>query len=305
MPMELLHISFPTPDGLVLHGLHYQPAQSKRVLIYLHGNGHSSIFTKSFLLLILAELLEEIECGLIAFNNRGAQALQKIKRTNGEDVIIGSALETIDQAPLDIEGAITYALKQGYEEIFLYGHSSGANKVVVASAQEKLSEIKGVILSGAGDDTGIWYKALGEEKFHEAIATAQARIEEGRGAELISPHVSHDILSFQALKDVLDPDGQYNCFPLSEASGAIKISHKPLFLALKTLTLPTLVIYGADDPYCVIPPKEAAQIIAKNHGDPDNVSSAVIEGADHSFSGREKKLSQAIQHWVKEQITLP
>lgn len=299
--MDLLHISFPTPDGLILHGLQYRAEGSKRVLIYLHGNGHSSIFTKSVLLLELAEKFTESGCDLLAFNNRGAQAIQKITRVEGDDVIVGSALETIELASLDIAGAIAYAQKCGYTEIFLYGHSSGANKILVANERNPLDGVAGVILAGGGDDTGIWYQALGKEKFHEALETARARVGEGRGAELISPHIRFDILSFQSLADVLDPDGDYNCFPFKEASKEISLSSTPLFHALKALTLPTLVVYGSNDKYCVIPAPEAAEMVKMNHGNPDAVSIAIIPDADHSFSKQEVALAEVLSNWLKQQ----
>lgn len=293
------HLNFPTADEITLAGLHAKPTQPNgQVVIFLHGNGSSSVFNKPTVSNPLAAALNEQGIGFLTFNNRGAGYIQKFRQENGEDVFLGSAMETIDQAPLDIQAAMQKATDLGYNKIYIYGHSSGANKVAVLSLLQGLEQVAGIILSAAGDDTGLWYQHLGKEGFWDTLEFARQRISEGRGAELASTEVSHSMISYQALEDVLDPDGLYNCFPFLEASGQAQLSNQPLFRAISTISVPTLVLYGSLDTFCVVPPNRAAEIIKQQHGDPTQVEIEIIDEADHSYSGREAELARVVTQWV-------
>ena len=60
--------------------------------------------------------------------------------------IIGGCYEKFTDSILDIEGAISYVKKIGYDEIILEGHSYGCNKVAYYCSKNKDEAIKEIVL---------------------------------------------------------------------------------------------------------------------------------------------------------------
>ena len=70
-------VDFKTSDGLTLPGLLYEAKGSKKVVIYLHGNGSSSIFYDEKKYRDLPEASTEKGISILKFNNRGANIIKK------------------------------------------------------------------------------------------------------------------------------------------------------------------------------------------------------------------------------------
>ena len=104
-------IELSTQDGLVLPGLLYAAPRSKRVAIYLHGNGSSSVFYKQSKLGPMAEALNKQGISLLCFNNRGAELMKRLvvqRKRQTEKKLFGMAYEKIKDCVHDIDGAITF-----------------------------------------------------------------------------------------------------------------------------------------------------------------------------------------------------
>mgnify|MGYP001604750315 CR=1 FL=1 len=125
-------VQFESTDKLLLPGMLFEPdSKTKKVAINLHGNGSSSVFynferTDSF-----AKELNKQNISFFTFNNRGAHYIKKLKINNEEkeEIKIGTAFELIKDCIKDIDGAIELLKSLGYEEFYLIGHSTGANKI--------------------------------------------------------------------------------------------------------------------------------------------------------------------------------
>ncbi|MEK7178876.1 MAG: hypothetical protein AAB727_01310, partial [Patescibacteria group bacterium] len=65
-------IEFNTKDGLTLPGLLYGGKKDKAAVIYLHGNGSSSVFYAETKNHPLASALAKKNISILYFNNRGA-----------------------------------------------------------------------------------------------------------------------------------------------------------------------------------------------------------------------------------------
>jgi predicted alpha/beta hydrolase len=146
----LTHVRFLAIDGHKLAGLLYWPTtKTKKVAIYLHGNGYGSIFESVEKMDIFASALNKNDIAFFPFNNRGSNMVRKLKRdVNGieEETKGGTAYELIKDCVKDIDGAIEYLKTHGFEEFYLIGESTGANKICVYNYYKKAFDISKAVL---------------------------------------------------------------------------------------------------------------------------------------------------------------
>lgn len=292
-------VEFETEDGLSLPGLLYRPRGSKRALINLHGNGSSSVFYDEFENRILASALAKKGISLLAFNNRGAHIIKKInvkKNDKVERKRFGMAYEKIKDCILDIDAAIKYLEKQGFNEFSLIGFSTGANKICIYHYYKPKNKVSNYILVGGGDDTGIYYNQLGKAKFYDLLNKSKEKIKKRQGRELMtdSKLFPEDIFSYIGFWDIANPDGDYNCFPFFEAINKVKLSKKSLFRHFESITKPTLVIYGELDEYAWGDVPKIVDILKKHKPE---LTYEIIKGADHGCSGKEQELASVVARW--------
>ncbi len=300
MQTSLIH--FQTSDTLRLPGLFYEPQKkSNKVALYLHGNGTSSIFY-STLTPVLGKQLTDAGIAYFPFNNRGAHLIKSFKiEENGvkKRVLYGTAYERIKECILDIDGAITALSKHGYTEFYLIGESTGANKIVVYHYYNRQNPVAKYVLLSGGDDTGLYYNELGDKEFYKALHLSKAKIDEGNGVALVPAAFSPFPYSYQALYDVINPDGDYNIFPYNEYFNKLQLSKKKLYREYSTIDKPSLVIYGEHDEYCYGDVPRCIEALKQHTSHPEMFTYEMIEGADHGFSGMEVILSQTIVKWLK------
>src|SRR3989338_5654713 len=78
--------SFLTTDNLKLPGLLYEPImKTDSVMIYLHGNGSSSIFYDYEEMEAYGKVLTNNNSAFFPFNNRGAHWIKKLNRIVGAE----------------------------------------------------------------------------------------------------------------------------------------------------------------------------------------------------------------------------
>lgn len=292
-------VDFKTSDGLTLPGLLYEADGSKKVVIYLHGNGSSSVFYDEKEYRDLPEALSKKGISILKFNNRGANIIKKFtieKNGNEERVPFGMAYEKIKDCVFDIDGAVKFLQKLGYEEFYLAGASTGANKICVYDHYKPKNIFKKYVLICGGDDTGIYYNLLGDKKFFKILNKAKEKIEKNEGLE-IAPEVLPigEVFSYQGFYDIANPDGDYNCFPFSEAFGKAKISTKPLFRYFEGIKKPSIIIYGEKDEYSW---GDIIKVVTALKKYQPNFEYEVINGADHRFTGKQKDLAKTIIDWL-------
>jgi pimeloyl-ACP methyl ester carboxylesterase len=305
----LRHVNFKTSDDLKLPGLLYEPdKKTKKVAIYLHGNGGSSIFYKSDENKIIAEKLNKKDISYFPFNNRGAGFIQKFRNiVDGKKVRrnYGMTYELIKDCVIDIDAAIEFLKTKGYRTFYLIGSSTGANKVVVYDKYKKNNDISKYILLAGGDDTGIYFEMMGKNKFEKALKISQEKINQGKGMQLAPKTlVGEMIISYQSLYDTINPEGDYNIFPYffsTDRSRPVPTSNihiqKELFREFKQINKPTLVIYGENDEYC-FGAQQAVDILRIEAQGKNNFTFKIIPEADHGFTDKEKELAQIIAEWL-------
>lgn len=296
-------VEFQTKDKFFLPGLLYRPSRkTKKVLITLHGNGSSSVFY-GLDSNIFAKKLAENDIGYFPFNNRGAHYIKKINRINKEGekerVKYGMAYELIKECVIDIDGALDFLEKHGFAEFYLIGFSTGANKICVYNYYNPENKVSKYILAGGGDDTGIIYNAIGSKrKFLKYLKQAKAKIDKGKGRNIIPKYILDWLISYQSFYDEANPDGDYNTFPFYEYMKRLNLSTKKLFREYKLIKKPTLVIYGENDEYCYGDVGRIVNILKKEASSKKFFDFKIIKDADHGFSGKEEELATTISNWL-------
>lgn len=288
-------VQIKTQDGLTLPGLLYEAPKSKRAMIFLHGNGSTSVFYDDDQRLELAEALNKKGISFLMFNNRGSHYIKKL-RIDGEDKSkrYGMAYEKIKECIQDIDGAVSFLEKRGYKEFYLIGESTGANKICVYNYYKPRNKIAKYILVSGGDDTGICYSQLGKERFTRLLREAKEKISKRKGEELIIELLPDEIFSYQAFYDTCNPDDDYNVFPYLEVIKKIKLSKKPLFRHVKSINKPTLVIYGEKDEYALGGGAKSAEILKQYC---PKLLIKLIKGANHAFDNHRKEYAKVVEEF--------
>jgi pimeloyl-ACP methyl ester carboxylesterase len=300
--LELL--SFETTDRLTLPGLLYTPArQSKRVAIWLHGNGGSSVFYSSTRMNLLGEELTRKGIAFFTFNNRGAETEKSLNRKRGaekERILLGFSHEAIRDCVHDIDGALGMLRERGYETFYLMGHSTGANKICIYDHRKRKNPVSAYVLLGPGDDVGIYYDQLGPKRFAAVLARARSMVARGNGSKLAPRSISPLPISWYSLLDTIDPDGDYNVFPFLEVMRGIELSgEKRLFSEFRHLKRRTLVLFGSDDEFCFGDVPGCIRIVEAFAPASVSVETGVIEGTGHSFHGKERELGRRLGKWLE------
>lgn len=279
-------VRFAATDDYALSGLLYEPRRrTQRVIVWLHGTGGASIFDSRRTNLLAAEFTRR-GFAFFPFNNRGAHLM----RRNG-----GMAYERIRDCVPDIDGALRELRRRGYRDVTLVGHSTGANKIAVYDHRKPRNTVKRYVLLAGGDDTGLTREQLGDRRFRAALARARARKND---ESLVPPALSPLPMSWRSWYDMNNPDGDYNVFPFGEVIRRRRISRRPLFRYVRAIRKKTLVVYGEHDEYCYGDVSRCVSILADALGPKPNFELAIMEGADHGFSGREGEVAALIGDWI-------
>ena len=121
-------IFFKAQDGVILNGIMYKNTnKTAKIIISVHGMATNCIKKRDE---IIAQKANEINIDFLAFNNRGHDLVNYIKKESEEKPeLAGTAYEEIAESYEDIVGAINYAIEQGYKEIYIIGHSLGLSLI--------------------------------------------------------------------------------------------------------------------------------------------------------------------------------
>lgn len=286
-------LRFDATDGAPLAGLLFEPRRrTPRAVIFLHGTGGSSVF-ESRRTNALGAAFARRHFATFAFNNRGAHLVRRLGPELG-----GMAFEQIRDCVFDIDGAVRELWSRGYRDLTLVGHSTGANKVAVYDSVKRRNRVKRYVLLAGGDDTGLLYEQLGPRRFQAALMKARRMIRERRGGELVPRALSSLPMSWRSFYDMANPNGDYNVFPFLEVLRDVRLSRRPRFRHVRGIRKPSLFVYGENDQYLYGDVSACVAVLAEALGPRPNVEIAVIENADHGFSGQEEELAALIARWM-------
>ncbi len=303
--MTLEFVQLLSTDKLILPGLLYAPDKStKRAAIWLHGMGDNGMFYNPGRINALGQALTDRGITLLSFNNRGAHEKKLLSIDGSEEQYIGGThYELIRDCVHDIDGAVTYLKAKKYTELYLLGHSTGANKICVYDQKTTQTPFTKYVLAGPGDDVGGAYTALGDVKFNATLALAKDLAKSGNSHKVMSEDSGMYPFSAQSAYDIMNPNGDYNTFPFYEVATK-RLGSKALFEAYRKIRTPTLVVFGENDEYASTAGSVSDALIMLE----DNTHESIVDDcgfltiadADHGFHGAYDRFASSVADWLDE-----
>jgi len=283
-------IKIKTPKKYLLDALYFGPLKADRLFIFVHGLG-SNLFSK----IDLFESLVDKKTAVLAFNNRGYGAINRVSREDKRTTkgyinhTIGFSHETFSDCVDDLEGAVNFALKTKAKSIFLIGHSTGCQKTVYYLAKRQKSPAQGAILLAPMSDYASMFFNTKGTLYKKLITIASKMVLTKKGKELMPSHLWPAPVDAQRFLSLYDPSSEEEIF--SYAS-----SKKPIIL--QKVKKPLLVILAGEEEFKDRPIlKIAAWFKSTINSNKSEVK--IIPGASHGFNGFNKDIKKLINNWLK------
>ena len=258
----------PTPDSL--------PSAA----LLLHGVA-GNFYTSSTFDAVIPQL-QELGLTVLSVNTRGhdsvfGASLGNIRRR------FGAAYEIVDDCRHDIDAWINFLVSRGHERIVLIGHSLGAIKAIYAQAHDKSPQVAAVV---AASPPRLSYSAFmnapESSVFFESFSTADQLAKSGRGDDLFTSKFPFPLLiTANAYIDKYGPAERYNILKFAA-----------------DLPCPALFTYGSKEldqggiAFAGLP-EALMQLL-----NPERRKSAIVEGADHLYTGVGDALAAKITRWL-------
>lgn len=278
-----------TPQRFLLKALFLGDKKAKNIFIYLHGLGGSVFSQINFL-----ESLVDSRTAVLTFNNRGHDIISRTRRINAqkasgqESVTIGMAHEVFSDCVDDIDGAVSWAQKAGFKNIYLIGHSTGCQKSICYLSKRKKPAIKGAVLLAPISDYADTYTLTDKKIYNRALAYAKKMVEEGKKHELMPLIIWPEIIDAQRWLSLYTADSDEEIF--SYAS-----NRHPITL-LKNKK-PVLIVLAEKDEFSDRPMFEIANWF-KSVLSGREVQIKIIKDASHYFSDDFNSLRSLIKKWL-------
>lgn len=284
-------IKFEATDGILLDGiLNKCESDTDKILIQIHGMT-SNCFKKREK--IIANKVSSLNIDTLCFNNRGSEIIKYCQKKTGEKILQGTAYENIEDSYFDILGAIKYVVELGYKNVYLQGHSLGSTKIVyvynklLKENNPYLDYIKSIILLSLVDIPDM-LKTFTPKEFIELANNMEIanKLEELMPFECsIHPFSVRTYLKYIKYYENIDfarySDENYDY----EKINNIKI---PLFMR-----------WGNNKELIKQNAKDLVYIL-KNKLSNTLLDISYIDGANHSYNGKEDVLAQEIYDFLNK-----
>ncbi len=292
--MEL--INFMATDGVNLEGILYKASSniSEKIILSVHGMTSNCFKNRD---IEIAKKANEKGIDYFAFNNRGSEIVKYIeKETEGQPAkeLAGTAYEDVLEGYEDIVGAIIKLKKLGYKNIYLQGHSLGCTKIVYTYNElinndetEILENIKGVILLSLVD-IPMALKVYLRDNFKQYLDYAEKLERENKICEMM-PRESfiHPISVKSFLRYARDnKDIDFANYGKDNELEKLNNIQVPLFMR-----------WGNDNEMIIQQADELSTMV-NNIITNENKNIDYIDGANHSYTGKEKELAEQIVEFV-------
>lgn len=290
-------ISFITEDNVKLDGLLYEPGSlTKEVIIAVHGMS-SNCFKKRDDILS-AEMLNN-NIAYFCFNNRGhdlAVFLDKYIDGKKTKIISGTTYEDVLDSYYDVTGAIKAMLDNGYEKVHLQGHSLGSTKIVYTYNRlkkenriELLNKISSVILLSLVDVPSFQKIYLGD-KFSNVLEYAIKMENENRLNEIVPQDMFGSFMSCKTFLRLSKHNEDIDFARYGEDSYN--------FNELNKIDVPLFMRWGNIKEMIAQPIDELVKLL-KSRINNKKLNISYIDGADHSYDGKELILANEILSFIR------
>lgn len=280
-----------TSDNAELQGILYEPEKSKEI-IFIHVHGYAGNFYENHFLDYYSGFLTKNDIAFLSFNNRGHDYISDIpvhKESRIDFISGGSAYERVSWINNDIDAAVNYALKLGYKEIYLQGHSLGCNKVFKYIIDSRHDFIKQCVLLAPCDIVNYEIETDGREVYDKKVEIAKKLFNNGNGSSLISNSeygvYKWEMVSAETFLDFREENNIIDYFKYRKEGCKCE--------EFDSLSIPLTVIIGSEDEY--INGTDKAERFFKDNYTYDKLSVNIIKGAMHSFYGYEAEIMKILE----------
>ena len=287
---------FKATDGVDLKGVIYKTqSKTNRVLISIHGMATNCLKERDEK---IAEKANELNIDFFAFNNRGHDIVNCIKKENQEkQERAGTAYEEISESYNDIVGAINYVTSHGYEEIYIMGHSLGCTKTIytynklIEEKQEKtLERIKGIILLSLVD-IPLALQVYLKDDFPVMVTYAKNMKKEKMENQLMPEESFIHPTSVKTFLRYAIENKDIDFAKFSDKNYDYK--------EINNIKVPLFMRWGNDRELIIQKADELCKMVKEKIKN-DKLDIGYIEGANHSYTGKEEILANEIQNFLRE-----
>ncbi|MBR3281577.1 MAG: hypothetical protein IKI57_07095 [Clostridia bacterium] len=285
-------VKFYATDGITLDGyINKCENNTNKILIQTHGMTSNCFKYKAN-----AISNEVLKNGIdsLCYNNRGSEIAKFIKGKDGVVRLGGSAYEEISESYYDICGAIQFALDRGYTDIYLQGHSLGSTKTVYAynrllkENNELASHVKALILLSLVDLPMV-VKYYGKDY----LEYAKEKMEKGEGNSMIAPDAFPYPLSVKVFLRYATNNGDIDFAKFGNEEDDFEV--------LNSFKIPLFFRWGnVEEILSLDVEKQVDFIKRKIHN--DKLDASFIDGANHSYFGKEEQLAKEIAEFLNKNI---
>lgn len=286
---------FKATDGVELKGIKYKSKnKTQKILISIHGMATSFIKERDEK---IAEKLNELSIDFLAFNNRGHDLTNYIKKADKEkEELAGTSYEEISECYYDILGAINYVIQNGYNEIYLMGHSLGSTKIVYAynkflkENKDIVDKIKGIILLSLVD-IPLALKVYLQDNFPAMITYAKNMKKEGMENQLMPEKSFIHPISIKTFLRYAIENEDINFAKFSDNSYN--------FEELNNIKVPLFMRWGNNKELIVQNAEDLCNML-KNKIKNKDLDINYIDGANHNYKEKEDVLAEEIKSFFKK-----
>lgn len=286
-----------TKDGFEFDGIVREPTRrSGKALVWVHGltstfyNGHRRIRE-------LSALCEKNGIAFASFNNRGHDIVTPLhkrdrrRRKGYKRALGGAGIERFEDCVFDIDAVIAFLKRKGYRDIFLTGHSTGANKVLYYVFKTQNRNIRGLGLLAPLSDIAAEKKIMGKE-FEKTLAKVKEFARRSGRKKLVPQTITYQIISAERYLSLYSSGSREDVFPYYNTRAKFK--------ELRSIMKPILVVVGENDEHLDMSAEKLVKIFRKHAVSTNAFSGKIIKGASHNFTNKEAQLAKVIINWIKE-----
>ena len=292
--MEVIY--FLATDGIKLDGLLYTSEnKTEDIILSIHGMGSNCMKKRET---TMAKFANQNNIDYFCFNNRGSELVKYIRRyTEGkrEKSLGGTSFEDVLEGYEDITGAIIKLKELGYKNIYLQGHSLGCTKIVYTYHELKdeqddmVNDIKGIILNSLIDVPRA-LKVYLRDNFDKYLAYAEEKEKNGQKDEMMPQDAFIHPISVKAFLRYARDYQDINFANFGEDKELKVLNH---------IDVPLFMRWGNVNEMIVQMPEELIDLMNNCITNP-NKDIYYIDGANHSYEGKEEELAKEIIAFIKK-----
>jgi len=282
-----------TEDGIYLPAFHWPSKENKTCLISIHGI--LDHFFENYFAEIIGKECNKNNLGFNFGHHRGYGTINDISTNkldpDGIPLIkkYGTSYDVFEECLYDIQLWIDTAKEFGYEEIFLMAHSMGCNKTIYYLAQNKIENLKGLILVSPNDFAGM---AKFDPSYQLLLETAKNNVSNGH-PEILLPQPVWGFLPISSgtFLNFFDNENIAKTLP--------EIENPDKYEFLSKINVPMLAIMGSKDNVIIRSAEDDLKLIKSKATGCSDFSYKVIEGAEHRYMSKGKELADEIVNWIQ------